>query len=406
MILEISISNTLSIRDKTTLSFEAFEGSPHTVKMGNKYISLVKCLYGDNASGKTNLISAINFYLDFMINSFRDLKPEEGTHLIPFKFNSETPDQPGAFEMTFFIDAIKYEYQLSIDKTEVKSESLSYTPNGQKALFYQREKANVKWGTSFTGAKKLIADTTRKNCSLISVAAQFNNQTLLPIYSSIVKCFKGFVSPEKGGLLGFTLSRIEKDESFKMQVLSMLKNVNNNSNITDIKVESQPIPLEYLQDLPPEVREKILKRNSNPKKRKAKLIHTYDTEYELPFELESRGTQRLLELATPLFDLTRSHSFVMVDELETSLHQKTQEDFIKNFLENTKESQLLFTTHNMDLMDSGLFSDSEIGFALKDSTGNTTICAITDFNGVRKGVSRKHLYEAGKFDQLTPKVRK
>lgn len=405
MIVNFTIENTLSINSKLTVSFEEPELTPHSVKIGNKFISKIKCIYGENGSGKTNLIQAVNFYINFMLNSFAELNPEESTHFVPFQFSESSQCLPGFFSISFFSESIRYDYELSLNNQEVILEKLYYSPNGQKSLLFQRDGADIKWGSSFSGAKKLIATTTRKNSSVLSVGAQLNNPILLAIYGSIRKWFKGFVAPDKGGLTGFTLSRIEEDENFKNEVIKLLKELNN-SNITDIKIKSKPIPLEYLEDLPEEIRRKLLKRNTSPKNRKAILVHSYDNDYDLPLELESRGTQRLLELSTPMYDLTHSHSFLMMDELETSLHPKIQKYFIYNFLANTKGSQLLLTTHNIDLMDSGIFTDSEICFAMKDVKGNTSLYSVRDFTGVRKGVSRKHMYENGKFNQSPSKVRK
>lgn len=405
MIVEFAIENTLSINSKLTVSFEEPKKSEHTVQIGNKFISKIKCIYGENGSGKTNLIHAVNFYLDFILNSFTELNPEECINFVPFQFNESSQNMPGHFSISFFYDLTRYEYEISLNKQEVLNERLSYSPNGQKALLYQREKTSIKWGPSFSGEKKIIANTTRRNSSVLSVGAQLNNPILLSVYTSIRKWYKGFVSPTKGGLTGYTLSKIEDDEDFKIEVINLLKEIKN-CNIIDIKIQSKPIPIEYINELPQEIRDQLLKRNSTPKNRKAILVHSYDKEYDLPLELESRGTQRLLELATPMYDLTTTHSFLMMDELETSLHPKIQKYFIAKFLENDMNSQLLITTHNIDLMDSGLFSDSEICFVIKDSQGNTDLFSINDFTGVRKGVSRKHMYENGKFNQLPLKVRK
>jgi putative ATP-binding protein len=404
MILELAIENTLSIASRVVINFGLQELFPYAINVGNRFISRIKCIYGDNGSGKTNLIQAINFYFDFILNSFTQLQPNESTHFIPFQFNEQTRKLPGVFSIIFFIDSVKYDYELVLNKDNVLKESLFFVPNGQKTLLFSRNDENIKWGTCFLGAKRLLANTTRKNCSLISVAAQLNNQTLLPIYSFMRKYFKGIVSPEKEGL-GYALSLVEENKIFKEKIISLLREMHN-SNISDIKVESKPIPLEYLNSLPQEIRIKILKHNSMPKNRKAIFIHSYDNDYSLPLESESRGTQRLLELAAPLFELVQTQSFLMIDELETSLHPKIQKYLISQFLENKTESQLLITTHNIDLMNSGLFNDSEICFAIKDPNGNTVLHSISDFTGVRKGVSRKYLYESGKFNCLPPKVKK
>lgn len=405
MIIEFVIENTLSINSRLVLNFEESEFTSNTVQIGNKFISKIKCIYGENGTGKTNIIQAVDFYLSFMLNSFSELNPDESTHFIPFQFNELSQKKVGFFSISFFVDEIRYDYEITLNKQEVILEKLYFSPNGQKALLYYRESDEIKWGTSFSGAKKLIANATRRNSSILSVGAQLNNPILLSIYTSIKKWYKGIISPEKSSLTGYTLARIEENEDFKTEVIKLLHEINN-SNITNIKIQSKPIPLEYLEDLPPEIKNTILKRNSSPKNRKAILVHSYDNDYDLPLELESRGTQRLLELSTPMYDLTHSHSFLMMDELETSLHPKIQKYFIYNFLANTKGSQLLLTTHNIDLMDSGIFTDSEICFAMKDVKGNTSLYSVRDFTGVRKGVSRKHMYENGKFNQIPSKVRK
>lgn len=407
MILNFSIENTLSIRDRITISFDANASchSNHIVQIANKNILRLKCLYGDNASGKTNIIEAFTFYLNFLLNSFSELKPDESTHFMPFKFSKDHANAPGCFQIVFFIGEIRYEYFISTDSKRVIKENLFFSPNGQKSLLFERELDEVSWGVAFKGQKKAIKESLRMNASVLSTGAQLNNKILLNIHNSLSSYFKGSISIDKGMLLGLTLKRLEENEAFKAHTIQLLSKISSNS-ITDIRIESESIPDDFFNDLPIEFKQRLMKNGSSPKKRKAFMLHQFDESYELPLNFESSGTQRLIELATPLFDLTNKNAMVFIDELETSLHQKTQEFFLKKFLESSSDSQLLFTTHNTDLMDMGLLNDDEICFAIKDNSGNTMIAELSDYTGIRKNSSRKHLYEDGRFDKLPSKANK
>ena len=108
----------------------------------------------------------------------------------------------------------------------------------------------------------------------------------------------------------------------------------------------------------------------------------------------------MLELIAPLTDVINSQSFILIDELEMSLHEELVETFLRLFLEASEDSQLLFTTHNQDLLDSGLLRDDEIWFCYKTESGNSVYNAITDYAGISAQTSRKKLYQAGKFGAL------
>ena len=107
----------------------------------------------------------------------------------------------------------------------------------------------------------------------------------------------------------------------------------------------------------------------------------------------------MLELVGPLVD-TDVTSMSIIDELESSLHQDLVEAFLRLFLELSKDSQLLFTTHNQELLESGLLIDDEVWFCGKTETGNSVYSSISDYSGIRKETSRKKLYQAGKFGAL------
>lgn len=412
MILEFSIANTFSINEKQTISFESAVNDEntdaiHCVKMGDKKILKMACLYGANASGKTKMIEALYFYIDFMINSFTDIKPNGHIQFQPFRFNSETQKQPGTFEIIFYAKDmaeeknIRYDYTLQLTDQAVEVESLYYAPKGQKKLIFERTSDNtIKWGTDVIGAKKIIAEMTRQNCSVISAGAQAKQPILKHIYDHISERFKGLILPSFENLSGYVSFQMEKNEEFRKKVVRLLS-ASDMGNITDIKIKSQQIPDEIIKQMPLEIQQKITKNGEKPKARKVRLVHHYSgIDYELPLSLESAGTVKMMDMSVPLYNLTSSHSMVLIDELETSFHQELLYMFIQLFLEASQESQMLFTTHNQDLLDSDLLRNDEIWFCYKTDKGNSKYNCLTDYTGVRKEASRKKLYQADKFGAL------
>jgi len=407
MIQEFSIANTFSIKERQTISFEPVqekgEDALHYINVGNTRLLKLAAIYGSNASGKTNLLFAVNFYADFILNAFTDLKPQEGTGFIPFAFDTSTKEAPGIFELVFFVDEIKYEYFLCLDKKRVYEESLFYSPKGQKKLIYQRINKNHegpeyqwKWGDSLSGSKKKIADMTRANTTFLNTAAQLKHPSLGEIYEFIASSFLPIITPTTRGLLDYTINKIEKDESTRIKILRLLQKADF-GNIAGIKIETKEIPPEIINSLPDEIKEDFKNVEGKFEIKNLLVSHQYDGNYFLPISRESAGTQRLLQLGGPLFALMEGEHFICIDEIESSLHQELLEFFFKAFLENSTKSQILFTTHNLDLLDSEFLLDDEIWFCEKDNKGGSSYTSFVEYKGIRKGSSRKKLYNAGRF---------
>lgn len=411
MIFEFSITNTYSIKEKQTISFEATGGAEndatHCIEYGeNKFLKLV-CLYGANASGKTKMAEAFNYYIAIMIKSFARLQPTEDMHFVPFMFDEESRNAPGEFEIIFYAEdfekksgVIRYEYQLKINKTCVLEETLFYSPKGQRKLIFDRKKGQpVKWGVDVTGAKKIIEGMTRDNCSLISAGAQAQHPIFFFIYNHFTARYIGLVNLSKNSFLPYIAQRMEEDLDFKNKVINLLS-FSDFGNISEIKIKREEMPDSILARYPMEVQREIAMRGERPVNRKISFVHHYESDCELPFFLESAGTQRIMELALPLVDITQRPSVCFIDELESSLHQELLEMFLQLFLECSSDSQMLFTTHNQELLDSDLLRDDEIWFCNRAADGSSKYSSIPDYTGIRKEVSRKRLYKADKFGAL------
>ncbi len=403
MIQEFSLTNILSIRETQTLSFEAalkdIEPSRHWVEMPDKTkILRMACVYGANASGKTNLLKAFDMFINFILNGFTTLKPNSTIPVNPFQFDPISPHEPSTFEIKFYVDGHRYVYSISMTKKQVTSESLHwYETTQQKLIFSRGSDGEVKWGTTIKGEKKQIAEMTKQNVTLLNVGAKLDHPLLSKVYRSLDKMTSSLISPDSGPLMQQVLQLISENPEMKSEFLSLLSNANFN-NIQDIVVESSDLPQDFLSILTQESIESMKKEGIDVKHWTAQIVHGFNgNTYTLPIGMESAGTRRFMELALPLYYSVRNGRMFLIDEIGCSLHEELLEYYIDTFLEQGHTSQLLFTTHVLDLMDSELLQDDEVWFASKDSQGSTEFNSITDYVGIRKDVSRKKLYEANRF---------
>ena len=411
MILEFSIANTFSISEKQTISFEAVindtkTDARHYVECGGKKILKLACIYGANAAGKTKMLEALQFYISFLLSSFIELEPNEDIGVVPFKFDPHFQNRSSEFELIFYIkdtetaQYIRYDYNLQLTTEKVLYESLFYAPKRQKKRIFERSESNkIKWGSDVIGTKKISEERTRPNCSVISTGAQIQHPVLKLFYDHLYYSFRGMIQPASSeNLSDYIFNKVEKDSDFK-NLLTNLLSISGIGTINDIQIISRDIPDILVKQFPVEIQKEI--EETNWKVRRVMLNHKYNnSDYALPLSMESAGTKKLMELSLPLYDLIVSKSIVLIDELESSLHQELVELFLDLFLEISDHSQLLFTTHNQDLLDSGLLRDDEVWFCYKTMEGNSVYNSITDYKGVRKEASRKKLYNADKFGAL------
>lgn len=400
MIIDFSIANTYSISEKQTISFEPtnFDETDnlHHIDIDGTKLLKFGCIYGANATGKSNIALSLRFYLNFMAYSFYSTRPNSDIPLIPFLFTDEKTDSIcGEFDLNFFVFSseekryIKYSYHLKLNRKEVVEESLHYYPKKLPRLVFDRKLQNIEWGSYIKGAKKSIEDIVLPNCTVISASSKTNLTVLNDIFTYISVRFKGYMGVYPDIVSQDLLKELEKDNSLNRKVSGFLSYADFGS-ISEIKIETEKS----------DANNAGMGTEDKNVKRWATVLHKYnDMEYSLPLGFESSGTIRMLNLVKPLAESSLS-SMIIIDELESSLHQDLVETFLRLFLELSSDSQLLFTTHNQELLDSDLLLDDEVWFCSKTKNGNSEYDSISDFKGIRKGISRKKLYQAGKFGAL------
>ena len=188
MLIEFRVENHRSIRDEQVLSMEAGrigvanDQTPRTVEGYSEKILPVVALYGANASGKSNVLSALAFMKEAVIYSHRSWSPDGGIPRDPFAWGQKRSD-PSTFEVEIAVGGTRYQYGFRLDDKAFLEEWLFAWPNGRKQMWLERDGETFKFGDNLKGENKLIEDVTRSNALFLSAAAQLKHNQLTPIFT-------------------------------------------------------------------------------------------------------------------------------------------------------------------------------------------------------------------------------
>ena len=423
MIINFSIQNFGSVKDKQTLTFEA-DKSDH---LENSYIihtnglRLLKIalIYGANASGKTTILKALEFLRDIVLAP--ETKKTDELDFQPFLFDSETPNQNSVISIEFIANDTKYFYEVEFFRKAVVNETLNfYNPN--KANVYKRTTdINNQFTEIKFGSKIKIDKTIEKN---LEANTLWNNTVLggflktnvdVKELKEAVEWFKNYLRPlifTKTQLEGFVTSKIDKKELSKLDVINILKKADFHISDIVIQEEEKEIPDGFIEFV-----KKQLKAPDNEVKKleeKGKITsvniefeHTVNqTKYTLPIEMESQGTRRFYGFAGLLALLIKNSTAFPIDELESSLHPDLYTHFILSFLLNTDKSQIIATTHNREILDNkDVFRNDAIWFTDKNEKCSTELFSLADFDSsiVRNTTNIYNAYKSGKL-KATPNL--
>ena len=423
MILNFSIQNFGSIKDRQTLTFEA-DKSDH---LENSYVShtnglrilKIALIYGANASGKTTILKALDFLRDIVLEP--KTKKTDELDFQPFLFDPETPNQNAVMSIEFLANDTKYFYEVAFFKKAVVYEVLNFH-NPKKANIYKRTTDIKNEFTEITfGSKIKIDKTIEKN---LEANTLWNNTVLggflktnidIKELKEVVEWFKNYLYPlidTKTQLEGFVTSKIDQGELTKFDVINILKKAD--FHISDILIQEneQVIPDGFIEL----VKKQLKAHDSEVKKleEKGKITsvsiefeHTVNqAKYTLPIELESQGTRRFYGFAGLLALLIKNSTSFPIDELESSLHPDLYTHFILSFLLNSNKSQIIATTHNREIFDNkDIFRNDAIWFTDKNENGSTELYSLADFDSsiVRNTSNIYNAYKSGKL-KATPNV--
>ena len=378
MIAEIKFKNMFSFRDETVLSFEADKSkdleSYHVVELAPD-VKLLKLavIYGANASGKSNIIKVCDFIRSFI--TCTPLNKAELIKIVPFLLNRTSKEQASEFSVSFYAmngdKAIRYVYSVLLETTHIVRETLIYYLSQQPATVFERSMENnvssIKFGQKVkisTAAKEEITLKCLPNMSVFAAYMQVNTNIaeMETALQYLTKQMMPAIVPTSS-LSRYAEEAIKK-ETAKEYILRYLQEADFNiSNISSKEQETKKGVVNYTM-----YQHKVSSGLGG------------NDYYEFPELYESDGTIRTFGLASQIQNSIGSNAFLAVDEIESTLHPKLIEYMIERFLKESKQAQLLLTTHYDGLLgEEDLLRKDNIWFAEKNTDGASVLYPLTDF---------------------------
>lgn len=407
MIIEFRVGNFRSFREEQVFSMVAASGdSTHgdnTIDCGKFKLLKTAAIYGQNASGKSNLTKAIALMDRFIGTSATNMNlgdPIPG--IVPFRLDRRWQQEPSTFEAHILNKETLYIYGFAATSTRVTEEWLRVRRPGRKrsTKWLERTLDRTAWvfGGPLKEHKKLLRERTRENGLVLSRGAELN----MPPLADLFRWFRENIwvydlSIPPMYLMHKTASRIAESKDFRNQVLRMLRDAD--FGISGINVSEEPMDMGF-EDAPDSLRP-ILKEFLSSVQKMAggekPMTHTVLTSHDMAtsddavnFNLErdeSNGTKRFFALAFPILEALKEGTVLVLDEFECSMHPNLSRKLIELFQSreaNSKGAQLIFATHDTSLMDSSLFRRDQIWLSEKNQAGATQLFSLYDFGGEQR----------------------
>lgn len=409
MIVDFTVKNFRSIKSEQLLSLYAEKKAKHHA--GNiSYIEddlgvLNTCaIYGPNAAGKTNVILAFEALQELIVNS-GDLKDGDPIECYePYLLSSETRQKPTRLEIEFYVESVRYAYCVEYNKKDITFEKLDFYPSARAANIFTRTSPDdwkaVKFGERYKGGKKQIPF--------------FSNNTYLskagntPDSPDVIREIYNFFRKNTHTMLaGHSISVFDWDKNNKTVsiVNTFLNKVDLGINKFGIEIDDSLDDFEFPKNMPEKIKLQFKKEFS----KKEYFYHPDESGELIRFEndKESRGTNKLFKLLPLFINILNDGAVLFVDEIEGSLHPHVAELIIKLFndpLVNKKNAQLIFTTHDLTLMDSKTMRKDQIYLADKSIENGTQLHCLESYEAALKDSSPfAKWYEQGRLGSI-PKI--
>lgn len=416
MLLRFGVSNYFSIMDYQELSFIASnaikdEGTSLLDPSGVKErIVPAVVIYGPNASGKSNFVQALRRMRGLVLNSFQH-KPGAKIPRTYFAFSNAGKLEPTRFDCDVLLNGVRYHYGFEYNDAEVTREWLySFNGGNRRSLFVRdHEFSNIKFGDYLKGKNKSVEDILKSNTLFLSAAAQANHEQLTEIYKFFESGFEIVGS-------SFGADAIQRDAPAVIdpRVVKFLGFADTGVVSAEVRERALEIPddtqyAKFMEGMKSALAtvigdEEASKFGTDMKNREIRLGHQTADQgvVDLPFGRESRGTIRLVSLMGAVFRALDHGALLVIDEIDSALHTllvtRVVELFGSDAL-NPMGAQLLATTHDTNLLCSGVLRRDQIWFVEKAPDGSSAIYPLTDIS-TRKEDNLERGYLKGRFGAI------
>jgi AAA15 family ATPase/GTPase len=409
MLLQFYVTNYKSIKDQqlfTLLADKSVKENMSAVMVqGNINILSSAVIYGRNASGKSNLLKAIKA-LQFMVLASSDFKV--GTRIQayePYTLDSSFRDKPVEFKMEFIAaDNIKYSYEIGFSERVINYEKLYYYPKSQPAKLFEREGLHITYSERVTGRKKDIEETLYENQLYLSKVGSDKLEALYYPYhffNNVLLTYLDIDRKYEELFIELFTDRMRSDKHFASNLIKLVKAMD--TSVRSISVNPTHIDAKSLpEDMTEAEREEFMHKYSYFIRTKHTVFKNDKEDGEIDFKLadESMGTGKLLVLGGIILAALAEKQVLLIDEMDNSLHPKLTKVLVKLFndpVTNPKRAQLIFTSHEVSLLDNDLFRRDQVWLAEKEYQGYSHYYTLADIAGVRKDTPLEKWYMSGRF---------
>jgi AAA15 family ATPase/GTPase len=410
MLLQFSVKNFMSFKEDTTLSLIPNSGGElqgNIAKTGEYKALKSAVLFGANASGKTNFVKALEAAVRMIRESETIQLGELLFRIAPFKLDLQSAAKPSSFEFVFEMDGIKYVYGFSANIKRITEEYLYAYYSAKPTTIFERENDEYE----FKADKKELEALAKRNNSnrlfLATTAAWNYGRTHEPFmwFLTMINAYEGDHSMQD--ISAFIVDDDGEQKKFTTKLLKIA-----DINIHDYQVEK----IDALMRAPRIVMEDsffedAVESDSEYMKGKTFSITTTHwlseggkmTPYGLDLSEESSGTQQLFYMSAYFKEVFEKGKTMIIDEFDTRLHPLLLEEIIRMFHDpgiNKMGAQLIFTAHNVSLLDLGLFRRDQIFFTEKRvSDAASELFSLDDFS-VRKSENIRNSYMYGRYGAI------
>ena len=411
MIRDFWVKNYLSIRDKQELNFIAKGASSELATEISEGVFLYKLgiLHGPNASGKSNMLIALNKVFSILVYSKSDAIQKINGY-IPFAL---TKDEPTEMHVSFYANGIRYDYDVMFNEQYILHEVLNYYPNKSKLIFYERTfvgenvQADIKFGPSLklhAKTQESIRENTLNNHSVLSVCSKAALKEDIAPFNILHKwIMDNYHDVDGDGNKGVVeiLKNAYNDPKKRKFYNTMLQKAD--LNILEFRpiIEDRIIPEDIRerilnQDFPEKIKEELLKPTTESI---AFVNHSKDGNFEIPLKWQSNGTLKYIRILDALYDLiTESHVYYL-DELGEDLHNDLLYFYLNVFIFNSDKSQLIITSQETTLLSQDLINENRgvVWFVEKNKETASSEYSRGDSFGLHKNLSLYNSYRIGRL---------
>ena len=401
MLLRFRVSNYLSFREPQELSLVASslkdrkDGLIACPQVPAGQVLPAALIYGANASGKSNLLSALGFLWSMVAFSYTTAKPGDTIPRHPFRLRPANIELPSRFELDFICSGTRFIYGFEVSNKAVEVEWLRSFPAGRSRLLFERTEQDFRFGRTLFGQNKIISNMTKQNSLFLSTAAQNGHPILTGLFLYILS-FGGVTSLN---IIVDLTSETSINRGVDARSIHFLEGIN--SGIVGFRrkknktADQSRSEFERLFD--------ILKSSpdTDDNETTIELSHRSETGELIYFNMneESAGTRRLLNALNRIFSSLDRGTVFVFDEIDVSLHTQATEALFALFCSpdtNPKGAQLIATTHDTNLLNSPLLRRDQIWFTEKDEGGATELYPLTDIR-TRKADDIERAYLQGRY---------